>query len=89
MGNNMIKGFRAAVVVATIALATGCATTTENEQTRSDLDRALQMAQEAQNTAQQALETAREAQQAAQRGEQCCQDLQNQMDRAMQRLQQK
>ena len=91
MGNTTLNGFKIAVAASLLALFAGCQSTStaDMEQARSDLDRALQMAQEAQETAQEALDTARAAQQAADRGEQCCQDMQRQLDRAMERLNEK
>ncbi|MCW8193838.1 hypothetical protein F6455_03430 [Proteobacteria bacterium 005FR1] len=90
------KGFQAAILVAGFALITGCASTSqveearaETEAVRGDLQRALQMAEEANRKADQALEAARAAQQAADAGEQCCQDVRQELDRALQRMQRK
>jgi hypothetical protein len=96
MGNKARKGLQAAILTASVALITGCASTSEVEEARAeteavrgDLQRALQMAEEANQKADQALEAARAAQQAAEAGEQCCQDVRQELDRALERMQQK
>lgn len=96
MGNKAKKGIQTAILVTGFALITGCASTSdvdearaETEAVRGDLQRALQMAEEANRKADQALEAARSAQQAAEAGEQCCQDVRQELDRALERMQQK
>ncbi|MGQ9427001.1 alanine-zipper protein [Gilvimarinus sp. F26214L] len=91
MRTNQLPRALGAALFATAILTTGCATTnSEAEQAmRSDVDRAMQMAEEAQRTAEQAMEAARRAQETADSSEQCCREQEQRLDRALERMQEK
>lgn len=89
----MLKGLAAGMA---LALAAGCATTSQLEEARADAAEARRIAEEAQsmvenarNLAQQALDAARAAQSAADASQQCCTDLERKLDRALQDMQRK
>jgi len=81
---------------AALALAAGCATTSQLEEVRAEAQAARQAADEARSMVEnarsmieQALETARAAQAAAEASQNCCTDLERKLDRALQEMQQK
>lgn len=90
---NLIKAAFAGCV---LAMAAGCATTSDIEEIRAEAAEARRMAEEAQSMVQnarsmveEALETARAAQATAEASQNCCTDLERKLDRALQEMQQK
>lgn len=83
------KGLQAVLLAAGFALTAGCASNGQIEQAQSEAQDALRAAEAAQRTADEALEAARRAQQSADSAERCCQDNRRELERALERMQQK
>lgn len=71
-----------------LVLVTGCATT-EADNGVQDVQRAIEVAEQAQRTAERAEQAARRAQETADAAQRCCTENQRNIDRALQRMQQK
>lgn len=88
--------FKSLVAGCALALAAGCATTSQLEEARADAAEAKRMAEEAQtqvanvrSMVEEAMAAARAAQSAADASQNCCTDLERKLDRALQEMQRK
>ncbi|MDX1625059.1 MAG: Lpp/OprI family alanine-zipper lipoprotein [Wenzhouxiangellaceae bacterium] len=79
-----------------LALAAGCASTSQLDEVRAEAEEARRMAEEAKNmveqarsSIQEAMEMARAASAAAEASQNCCTDLERKLDRALQDMQRK
>jgi outer membrane murein-binding lipoprotein Lpp len=89
----LLKGL---VAGCALALAAGCASTSQLEEVRAEAEEARRMAQEAQSTidsvrsmVEEALAEAQAAGEAADAAQACCTDLERKLDRALEEMQQK